>query len=97
MDGESGVIIQSPFPPARIDHIVLLMRVAKRGGRVVVEGMGMGVRVRSMESRIFLSLRMAGEVHDITQRLRTCIVTGLRVRNEVFCHRVDLVAHLIMM
>jgi len=47
-------------------------KVAKRGGRVVVVlGVrlgGRGVRVRSMELRIFLG--MAGEI--ITQRLRTC-------------------------
>jgi hypothetical protein len=65
------------------------MGVVKRGGGVVV---GMGVRVRNMELRMFL--RMAGEVHVITKRPRTC---GLRTRNEVFCHRVDLVAHPIMM
>lgn len=61
---------------------------------MVVVGMGVGVgvrmRVRRMGSRRFLG--MAGQIHGVREGSRNWIVNGLWVRNEVFCHGVNLVA-----
>lgn len=89
--GSSWSLSQSPRPLARVAHIVLLTRVSKGGGRVMVVMVG----VRGMGSRRFL--RMAGQVHCVRERPRNGIVTGLRMRNEVFCHGVNLVTHPVMM
>ena len=92
MDDESGVVMVSFTEPEAVCAGHPFMKVSKRGGRVMVMvEAGVRMRVRRMGSRRFL--RVAGQVHGVGERSRNWIVTSLRVRNEVFCHGVNLVAH----
>jgi len=90
-----GVIMVSFTEPEAACAGHPFMRVSKRGGRVMVMvEVGVRMRVRRMGSRRFL--RVARQVHGVRERSRNRIVTSLRVRNEVLCHEVNLVAHPIM-